>query len=94
VAAVGWTQQEAVTQGIDYLAVSDTVQLVSDNEQSIFEPEPTFLKVIVDTLSWRLLGCLVVGDHASAIANSTAIAIESGLSVERLREISMTFRVS
>jgi dihydrolipoamide dehydrogenase len=90
VAAVGWTQQEAEMQGIEYLAVSDTVQLVSDTEQSIVEPEPTFLKVIVDTLSWRLLGCLVVGDHASTLANSAAIAIESGLSVKRLREIPMT----
>jgi len=77
-------------QGVKYLAVSDTVQLVSDNEQSVVEPEPTFLKVIVDTLSERLLGCLVVGDHASAIANSAAIAIESGLSVKKLRDIPMT----
>jgi len=90
VAAVGWTQQEAEMQGVKYLAVSDTVQLVSDNEQSVVEPEPTFLKVIVDTLSERLLGCLVVGDHASAIANSAAIAIESGLSVKKLRDIPMT----
>jgi pyruvate/2-oxoglutarate dehydrogenase complex dihydrolipoamide dehydrogenase (E3) component len=73
VAAVGWTQEEAERQDVNYLAVSDTVQLVSDNEQSVVEPEPTFLKVIVDTLSERLLGCLVVGDHASAIANSAAI---------------------
>jgi pyruvate/2-oxoglutarate dehydrogenase complex dihydrolipoamide dehydrogenase (E3) component len=76
--------------GIEYLAVSETVHLVSDNEQSVVEPEPTFLKVIVDTLSWRLLGCLVVGDHASTLANSAAIAIESGLSVKRLREIPTT----
>jgi dihydrolipoamide dehydrogenase len=90
VAAVGWTQQEAETQGVEYLAVSDTVQLVSDNEQSIVEPEPTFLKVIVDSQSWHLLGCLVVGDHASAIVNSAAIAIESGLSIKKLRDIPMT----
>jgi pyruvate/2-oxoglutarate dehydrogenase complex dihydrolipoamide dehydrogenase (E3) component len=90
VAAVGWTQQEAETQGVEYLAVSDAVQLVSDNEQSIVEPEPTFLKVIVDSQSWHLLGCLVVGDHASAIVNSAAIAIESGLSIKKLRDIPMT----
>jgi dihydrolipoamide dehydrogenase len=90
VAAVGWTQQDAEAQGIEYLAVCDTVHLVSDDGRSVIEPEATFLKVMVDTHSWRLLGCLVVGDHAAAIVNSAAIAIESGLSVKKLREIPMT----
>ncbi len=90
VAAVGWTQQEADAEGIEYLAVSDTIHLVSDNERSVVEPEPTFLKVIVDPQTWHLLGCLVVGDHASVITNSAAIAIESGLSVKNLREIPLT----
>ena len=90
VAAVGWTQPDAEAQGIEYLAVCDTVDLVSDDGRSVIEPEATFLKVMVDTHSWHLLGCLVVGDHAAAIANSAAIAIESGLSVKKLREIPMT----
>jgi len=90
VAAVGWTQQDADAQGVEYLAVSDTVHLVSDDERSLIEPEPTFLKVIVDAHTLHLLGCLVVGIHASAIANSAAIAIESGLSINKLREIPLT----
>ena len=87
VAAVGWTQQEAEAEGIEYLAVCDTIHLVSDSERSLVEPEPTFLKVIVDPYNWHLLGCLVVGDHASTIVNSAAIGMESGLSVKNLREI-------
>jgi dihydrolipoamide dehydrogenase len=87
VAAVGWTQQEAEAEGIEYLAVCDTTHLVSDSERSLVEPEPTFLKVIVDPHNWHLLGCLVVGDHASTIVNSATIAMESGLSVKNLREI-------
>jgi dihydrolipoamide dehydrogenase len=90
VAAVGWSQQDADAQGIEYLAAAETIQLVSDNERSVVEPEPTFLKVMVDPQTWRLLGCLVVGDHASVIANCAAIAIESGLSVKNLREIPLT----
>jgi dihydrolipoamide dehydrogenase len=90
VAAVGWTQQEAQAQGVEYLAVCDTIHLVSDSERSLVEPEPTFLKVIVDPHNWHLLGCLVVGDHASTIANSAASGIESGLSVKNLREIPLT----
>jgi pyruvate/2-oxoglutarate dehydrogenase complex dihydrolipoamide dehydrogenase (E3) component len=69
-------------EGVEYLAVCDTIHLVSDNERSLVEPELTFLKVIVDPHNWHLLGCLVVGDHASTIANSAAIGIESGLSVK------------
>jgi dihydrolipoamide dehydrogenase len=90
VAAVGWTQQDAEAQGIENLVVCDTAHLVSDDGRSVIEPEATFLKVMVDPHSWHLLGCLVVGDHAAAIVNSAAIAIESGLSVKKLREIPMT----
>jgi dihydrolipoamide dehydrogenase len=87
IAAVGWTEQEAGAQGIEYLAVSDTICLMSDNERSVIDPEPTFVKVLVDAHSRRLLGCLVVGDHAPVTANIAAIAIRSGLIVEKLCEI-------
>ena len=87
VASVGWSQQEAEAQGLEYLTVSDTIDLIFDTERSVMEPELTFLKVIVDPNRWQLLGCLAVGEHASAIANIAAIAIESGLSVKNLREI-------
>jgi dihydrolipoamide dehydrogenase len=87
VASVGWTEQEAAAEGLEYLAVSDTIRLISDNERSVIDPEPTFLKVIIDSRSRHLLGCLVVGDHAPVIANIAAIAMRSGLSVEKLREI-------
>jgi dihydrolipoamide dehydrogenase len=90
VAAVGWTQQEAEAEGIEHLAVCDTTHLVSDSERSLVEPESTFLKVIVDPSNWHLLGCLVVGDHASTIVNSVTIAMGSGLSVKNLREIPLT----
>jgi pyruvate/2-oxoglutarate dehydrogenase complex dihydrolipoamide dehydrogenase (E3) component len=87
---VGWSQQDADAQGIEYLAAAETIQLVSDNERSVVQPEPTFLKVMVDPQTWRLLGCLVVGDNASVIANCAALAIESGMSVKNLREIPLT----
>jgi pyruvate/2-oxoglutarate dehydrogenase complex dihydrolipoamide dehydrogenase (E3) component len=87
VASVGWTDQEAAAEGLEYLAVSDTIRLISDNERSVIDPEPTFLKVIIDSRSRHLLGCLVVGDHAPVIVNIAAIAMRSGLSVEKLRDI-------
>jgi dihydrolipoamide dehydrogenase len=87
IAAVGWTEQEAGAQGIEYLAVSDTVDLMSDNERSVIDPEPTFVKVMIDSHSRHLLGCLVVGDHAAVITNIAATAMRSGLSLEKLREM-------
>jgi dihydrolipoamide dehydrogenase len=50
-AAVGLTREEATAQGFEYLVVSETILLVSDIERSIVDPEPTFLKVIVDARS-------------------------------------------
>jgi hypothetical protein len=41
---VGWTEEQAAAEGIEYLAVSDTIRLMSDNERSVIDPEPTFLK--------------------------------------------------
>ena len=86
-ASVGWTEQEAAAEGLEYQAVSDTIRLISDNERSVIDPEPTFLRVIIDSRSRHLLGCLVVGDHAPVIANIATIAMRSGLSVEKLREM-------
>jgi dihydrolipoyl dehydrogenase len=87
VASVGWAEDQAATAGLEFLAVSDTVRLISDNERSVIDPEPTFIKVIVDSASRHFLGCLVVGDHAPVLANIVAIAMRSGLSIEKLREI-------
>jgi dihydrolipoamide dehydrogenase len=87
VATIGWTQQEAAAQGIECLVASESIRLVSDDERSVIDPEPTFVKIIVDAGSRHLLGCLVVGDHAPVIANIAAIAMRSGLSIDKLREI-------
>jgi pyruvate/2-oxoglutarate dehydrogenase complex dihydrolipoamide dehydrogenase (E3) component len=87
IAAVGLTEEEASAQGHDYLAVSDTILLVSDIERSVVDPEPTFLKVIVDALSRQLLGCLAVGDHAPVTVNIATIAMRSGLTIDQLRQM-------
>jgi dihydrolipoamide dehydrogenase len=87
IASVGLTEEEAKAQGHDCLAVSDTIQLVSDIERSVVDPEPTFLKVIVDTRSRNLLGCVAVGDHAAVTVNIATIAMTSGLTVDQLRQM-------
>jgi len=86
IAAVGWTEEEAAIDGIECVVVKDTVRLISDNDRSVIEPEPTFVQVIIDVHTMHLVGCLVVGDHAAVIANCAAIAMRSGLGVDKLRE--------
>jgi dihydrolipoamide dehydrogenase len=87
IAAVGWTEEEAAIDGIECVVVKDTVRLISDNDRSVIDPEPTFVQVIIDVHTSHLVGCLVVGDHAAVIANTAAIAMRSGLTVDKLREL-------
>jgi dihydrolipoamide dehydrogenase len=87
IAAVGLTQEEATAEGFQYQVVSDNLRLVSDIERSVVDPEPTFLKVLVDTGSRHLLGCLAVGDHAPVIVNIATIAMRSGLTVDQLLQM-------
>jgi pyruvate/2-oxoglutarate dehydrogenase complex dihydrolipoamide dehydrogenase (E3) component len=61
--------------------------LASDDERSVIDPEPTFVKAIIDSHTRNLLGCLVVGDHAAVIANISSIAIRLKAPVDQLREI-------
>ncbi|MBV9645366.1 MAG: NAD(P)/FAD-dependent oxidoreductase [Verrucomicrobia bacterium] len=86
IAAVGLTQEEATAQGLQYQVVSDNLRLVSDIERSVVDPEPTFLKILVDTGS-HIIGCLAAGDHAPVIVNIVTIAMRFGLTVEQLLQM-------
>jgi dihydrolipoamide dehydrogenase len=90
IAAIGWTQEEAESEGIECVVVSDTIFLISDNPRSVVDPEPTFIKIVIDAKSRCLLGCLAAGDHAAAIVNIATIALRSGIRVDRLREFGLT----
>jgi len=87
VASVGWAENELSRSGIEFKAVSGSMRLVSDDERSLIDPEPTFLKAIVDSRSRKLLGCLVVGDHAAVIANIASMAVRAEMSIDQLRDI-------
>jgi dihydrolipoamide dehydrogenase len=87
VASVGWAENEASRSGIAFDVVSESMRLVSDDDRSVIDPVPTFLKAIIDSRSRRLLGCLVVGDHAAVIANIASIAIRLETPVDQFRDI-------
>jgi dihydrolipoamide dehydrogenase len=87
VASVGWAENEASRNGIEFNVVSESMRLVSDDDRSVIDPVPTFLKAIVDSRSRKLLGCLVVGDHAAVIANIASIAIRLETPIDQFRDI-------
>lgn len=89
IATVGWTETEAAGRGVEFVVASTSLRLVSDDDRSLVDPEPTVVKAIVNPQSRTLLGCLVVGDHAAVIANVAAIAIHSQMPIEELRDIPM-----
>ena len=86
VATVGLTEEEVAAKGIEFTVSSDNMQLASDDERSVIDPEPTFVKAIIDSHTRNLLGCLVVGDHAAVIANIASIAIGLKAHVDEFRE--------
>jgi dihydrolipoamide dehydrogenase len=90
VAAVGCTEEEVELGDFPCRIASDTIFLVSDHPQSVIDPEPTFVKVIVDSKYDRLLGCVAVGDSAPTIVNTAAIAIRTGIKVDELRQFGLT----
>jgi dihydrolipoamide dehydrogenase len=87
IATVGWTESEASSSGIEFVTASASMRLATDSERSVIDPEPTFLKVIVEAHSRNLLGCMVVGDHAAVIANVAAIAIHLKTPIDQFRNI-------
>jgi pyruvate/2-oxoglutarate dehydrogenase complex dihydrolipoamide dehydrogenase (E3) component len=89
IATVGWAESEAASHEVEFTLASTSIRLTSDDERSLIDPEPTFVKVIVNSHSRNLLGCLAVGDHAAVIANLAAIAIRLKTPIEELRETPM-----
>jgi dihydrolipoyl dehydrogenase len=86
-ASVGWSENEASAERMEYLVVSDQISAASDSKQSVVDPEQTFIKIIIDAKTHHLLGCLVAGDHAPVLVNIAAIAMKSSLTVEQLCEM-------
>jgi dihydrolipoamide dehydrogenase len=90
VAAVGCTEEEAELGDFRCRIASDTIFLVSDDPRSVINPEPTYVKIIVDSKYGRLIGCLATGDHAPTIVNTAAIAIRTGIKIEELHQLGLT----
>ena len=75
-ATVGLTQEKAVEQGFDDLVFESefkTLKLTMTDST-----ERTYMKLVVDKTSDKVLGAHMVGEHAAEIIQGVAIAIKAG----------------
>ena len=89
IAAAGWTQAEAAAAGQEVEVLSHTLQLVTDDDATVVEPEITDLKLVVQTGTARFLGCLAIGPRAAEIVNLASTAIRLGLTARQLTDLSL-----
>src|SRR5215831_17508376 len=76
-AAVGWTEQEAIDAGLDITVGSETTELLADQELKVLDPYPTKIKVVLDAPTKKLLGCLAIGDQAVEVVNLCSMLFRS-----------------
>ncbi len=86
VAGVGLTEEEAVRQGADYVAVKLPMafsgRFVAENERG-----EGLCKIIADRATHRVLGVHMLGNPCSEIIQGACIAIERHLTAEQLRDV-------
>jgi pyruvate/2-oxoglutarate dehydrogenase complex dihydrolipoamide dehydrogenase (E3) component len=89
VASVGWTEKEAIDAGHEIEVLEETLQLVTDDDRSVVDPEPLQIRLVVKAETRTLLGCQAVGEKAAEIVNLAGIALSTGLSVTQLVNLVM-----
>lgn len=78
IATVGLTEDEAKAKG---LAVKSAKYLMSGNGKTIIElADRSFVKIVAEAESGRLLGAQLMCPHASDLVNELALAVRKGLS--------------
>jgi dihydrolipoamide dehydrogenase len=87
VAAVGWMETDAVKAGIDLETSSDMVRLVTSEDLTVAEPSRTQVKLIVDSCSKKIQGCVIIGHGAAEVINLAALAIQSGVTAYDLERL-------
>ena len=87
IASIGWNEDEAGKAGLDLIAHSQTFRLLTDDERSVVDPEPTMLKVLIQSESRQIFGVHAIGRQAAEIVNLASVAIRCQLTLEQLLEI-------
>src|SRR4029077_1190107 len=83
-AGVGRIEQKAIDKGLDITVVSETTELLADEELKELDPYPTRIKVVLDAPTKKLLGCLAIGDQAVEVVNLCSMLFRSDTPPEEL----------
>jgi pyruvate/2-oxoglutarate dehydrogenase complex dihydrolipoamide dehydrogenase (E3) component len=87
IASIGWNEDEAGKAGLELMAHTQTFRLLTDDERSVVDPAPTFLKILIQSESRQIFGVHVIGRQAAEIVNLASVAIRCQLTLEQLLEI-------
>lgn len=80
IASIGTTEEEAKASGLDYLA---SKYVMGGNARvAIANTGRSFIKVLVEEKSYKLLGATIVSEHASEMINELSLGLSKGLSVD------------
>src|SRR5215469_12197136 len=86
-ASIGWNEDEAGKAGLDVIAHSETVRLVTEDERTVVAPSATMLKILLQAESRQILGVHAVGHQAAEIVNFVSVAMRSKLTLEELLQV-------
>src|SRR6201987_2166430 len=89
IAAAGGTEAEAVAAGHQVDVISENLPLITDDDATMIEPDKNLLKLVVQSSTGRILGCLAIGSRAAELVNVGSMAIRSGVFVQRLADLSL-----
>ena len=82
--SVGFTESEAKEKGYD--VVTGKINMVSNAMTLIHTDKRSYIKVIADKNSHKIIGAQLLCERASDISNEFVIAINNNLTVEDLRD--------
>jgi pyruvate/2-oxoglutarate dehydrogenase complex dihydrolipoamide dehydrogenase (E3) component len=89
IAAAGWTEAEAYAAGHEVEVFAETLFLQTDNDATVVQPEHLRIKLVIQSGSHRILGCLAIGTGATEILNLISTAIRFNLTATQLGDLSL-----
>jgi dihydrolipoamide dehydrogenase len=89
IAAAGWTQAEAAAAGHQVDVISENLPLITDDDAAMIEPDKNLIKLVVQSSTGRILGCVAIGSRAAELVNLASTAIRSGLFAQSLADHSL-----
>jgi pyruvate/2-oxoglutarate dehydrogenase complex dihydrolipoamide dehydrogenase (E3) component len=87
VGAVGWMENEAADAGFEVTVNSDISEMVTADDKTIAQPSKTLVKIIAESSTKQIRGCVAIGSQASEVINLAALAIQSGIGTREIERL-------